>query len=167
MRAWRGSDIERLAAIADDERIAAWMSDTWPEPYTAADARWWVQEGQFSMGHNWALCHDDVPCGGLGLHLQSGFLRCNAEVGWWLAPEHWGRGAMLAAARELLAQCWAQPEVTRVFAPIHAGNARSMRLAEKLGMRLEAVQRRSAFKRGLVIDRHVWAIHRAAAEGLA
>jgi RimJ/RimL family protein N-acetyltransferase len=47
--------------------------------------------------------------------------------------------------------------VTRVFAPIHAGNARSIRVAEKLGMRLESVQPRSAFKRGEVIDQVLYA----------
>lgn len=47
--------------------------------------------------------------------------------------------------------------MTRVFAPIHAGNTRAMRVAEKLGMRLESVQPRSAFKRGEVIDRLLYA----------
>jgi RimJ/RimL family protein N-acetyltransferase len=35
-----------------------------------------------------------------------------------------------------------------------------VRVAEKVGMRLEAVQPRSAFKRGKVIDRVVYAAYR-------
>ena len=160
MRAWRESDVAQLACIADDERIAAWMSDTWPHPYTEADAHWWVSEGQFAMGTSWALCQDDVAQGGAGLHPQGGFQRCNVEVGWWLTPDCWGQGVVPAAARVLLERSFADAAVHRVFAPIHAGNTRSMRVAEKIGMRLESVQPMSAYKRGRVIERHLWASYR-------
>jgi RimJ/RimL family protein N-acetyltransferase len=160
MRAWHLDDVQNLAALGSDERIAAWMSDTWPTPYTEQDARWWVTEGQFSTGNVWALCLDDQPQGGVGMHPQQGFQRCNVEVGWWLNPACWGRGVVPCAARWVVEQAFTDPEVTRVFAPIHAGNTRSMRVAEKLGMRLESVQPRSAFKRGSVIDRHLFAIYR-------
>jgi [ribosomal protein S5]-alanine N-acetyltransferase len=160
LRVWRDGDVERLAALGSDERIACWMSDAWPTPYTEDDARWWVSEGQFSAGQTWALCLHNQPQGGVGLHPQQGFQRCNVEVGWWLSPDFWGQGVVPAAGRFVLAQAFANAEVTRVFAPIHAGNKRSMRVAEKLGMRLESVQPRSAFKRGTVIDRHLFAIYR-------
>ncbi len=92
----------------------------------------------------------------LGVPLQS-FLRCNVEPGWWLHPDHRGQGVVAQAASRVLALKLALPDVTRVFAPIHAGNTRAMRVAEKLGMRLESVQPRSAFKRGEVIDRLLYA----------
>ncbi|MFM7705643.1 MAG: GNAT family N-acetyltransferase [Rubrivivax sp.] len=159
MRAWRAGDVAALAQAANDERILQWMSDTWPSPYTEGDARWWIETGQHASGMAWALCQHDVPRGGAGLHPRSGFLRCNGEVGWWLHPDHWGQGVVPAAAAQVVQQAFALPEVTRVFAPIHAGNARSVRVAEKVGMRLEAVQPRSAFKRGQVIDRVVYAAY--------
>lgn len=162
LRRWRADDVPRLATIADDERIAAWMSDTWPMPYTEADARWWVEEGQLTNGENWAIAFDGVACGGCGRHPQAGFQRCNVEVGWWLAPEHWGRGLAVAAARFLIERSFVDADVHRVFAPIHAGNTRSMRVAQKAGMALESVQPLSAFKRGRVIDRHVFAAYRQA-----
>jgi [ribosomal protein S5]-alanine N-acetyltransferase len=161
LRRWQASDIARLAAIANDERIAAWMSDTWPAPYTEADARWWVQEGQLALGDNWCISHDGLAWGGCGSHRLAGFLRCNVEVGWWLSPDQWGQGIVSAAAQVLLRGSFEDPEVHRVFAPIHAGNTRSMRVALNAGLRLEAVQPQSAFKRGQVIDRHVFAAYRS------
>ena len=160
MRAWREDDVAALARAANDERILQWMSDTWPSPYTEDDARWWIGTGQHTGGMAWALCRDDVPWGGAGVHPQTGFQRCNVELGWWLHPDHWGQGVVPAAAVHLVEQAFALPEVTRVFAPIHAGNDRSVRVAEKVGMRLEAVQPRRAFKRGKVIDRVVYAAYR-------
>lgn len=160
LRPWRVADIPQLVAVADDERIGQWMSDTWPMPYTEADARWWVEEGQFSTGESWAIALDDVALGGCGRHPQAGFQRCNVEIGWWLAPSHWGRGVTPAAARVMVERSFADADVHRVIAPIHAGNTRSMRVAEKIGMQLESVQPLSAFKRGRVIERHVWAVYR-------
>jgi [ribosomal protein S5]-alanine N-acetyltransferase len=157
IRAWHVEDVPALALAADDERILGWMSDTWPSPYTEDDARWWIATGQHQNCTAWAICLHDVPRGGVGIHPLQGFLRCNVEVGWWL---HWGQGVASQAAAHVLAQALALPEVTRVFAPIHAGNTRSVRVAEKLGMRQESVQPRSAFKRGQVIDRVLYAAYR-------
>jgi len=159
MRPWREGDEAALVAVANDDAIVRWMSDTWPEPYRLADAQWWVQEGS-RQGSNWALCLDDVPQGGVGAQGQTGFQRCNVEVGWWMSPAHWGQGIVPLAAELVVEQALLNPEVSRVFAPIHAGNRPSMRVAEKIGMRLESVQPRSAFKRGTLIDRHLYALYR-------
>jgi RimJ/RimL family protein N-acetyltransferase len=160
IRAWHVEDVSALALAADDERILGWMSDIWPSPYTEDDARWWIATGQHQNCTAWAICLHDVPRGGVGIHPLQGFLRCNVEVGWWLHPDHWGQGVASQAAAHVLAQALALPEVTRVFATIHAGNTRSVRVAEKLGMRQESVQPRSAFKRGQVIDRVLYAAYR-------
>ncbi|RVT88670.1 GNAT family N-acetyltransferase [Inhella crocodyli] len=157
LRPWRSTDAEALARAANDDEVLRWMSDTWPEPYTLKDAQWWVDEGQLAMGDNWAICLHDVPQGGCGLSPLDGFQRCNLETGWWLAPAHWGQGVASHAARLMVARGLAQDGITRVFAPIHAGNTRSMGVARRAGMALEGVQRRSAFKRGQVIDRHLYA----------
>ena len=149
-----------LQPLGDDASIAQWMSDTWPMPYTLEDARWWACEGHAAQGDNWAICLDGVPQGGCGGLRQPGFLRCNVEVGWWLSPARWGQGITALAARFCVERAFANAEVTRVFAPIHAGNIRSMRVAEKAGLRLEAVQPHSALKRGRVITRHVYAAYR-------
>ncbi len=157
LRAWRDDDAEALARAANDDAILRWMSDTWPEPYTLKDAQWWVREGQMATGKNWAICLHDVPQGGCGLSPLDGFQRCNLETGWWLSPAQWGKGVASQAARQIVELGLAQPGITRVFAPIHAGNTRSMGVARRAGMTLEGVQRRSAYKRGQVIDRHLYA----------
>lgn len=160
LRPWQSGDEAALAAAANQPSIARWMSDTWPTPYTLDDAQWWVGTGSQELGRNWALCLHGVPQGGVGFQLQTGFQRCNAEVGWWLSPAHWGHGLTPLAARVAVDQALLNAEVTRVFAPIHAGNMPSIRVAEKIGMRLESVQPRSAIKWGEVIDRHLYALYR-------
>lgn len=163
LRAWRGGDADSLARHADNFEVWRWMSDGFPQPYTRAIAEHWVARGHIEFGgDNWAIALGDEAVGGCGIHPQDGPLRCNAEVGWWLAQAHWGRGIATRVAGALVARAFANPEITRVFAPIHAGNARSMRVAEKNGFVLEGVQRQGAVKAGRVIDRWVFARYRDA-----
>jgi [ribosomal protein S5]-alanine N-acetyltransferase len=161
LRAWQERDIERLAELANDERIGRWMSDTWPMPYTRDDAAWWVGRGQHERGSSWAVSCGEEVIGGVGLRPEAGFKRCNVEVGWWLAPAFWGQGVATAAARVMVALSFADKDVHRVYAPVHAGNERSARVAVKAGMRLESIQPHSAYKQGRVITRHLYACYRA------
>ncbi|MBB5204812.1 RimJ/RimL family protein N-acetyltransferase [Inhella inkyongensis] len=161
LRAWRADDAASLQPLGNDERIARWMADSWPMPYTAADAQWWVETGSREFGSCWAICLNDRPQGGCGVNPGLGFLRCNAEIGWWLNPDHWGQGLAVQAGRHCIEHALAQTEITRIFAAVHGGNERSMRVAGKLGMTLEGVQRQGAIKQGRVIDRHIYAIYRA------
>ncbi len=162
LRPWRAGDAPALALHADNPNVWRWMSDSFPHPYTLEIAEHWVTRGHIDFGgDNWAITFRDEAVGGCGIHPGAGPFRCNAEVGWWLAESHWGQGVATLVAAALVAQAFADPEITRIHAPVHAGNQRSMRVAEKNGFVLEGVQRQSALKAGQVIDRWIWARYRA------
>ena len=157
LRAWRAGDAPALALHANNVNVWRSMSDAFPHPYTLEIAQQWVTRGHIDFGgDNWAITCNDVAVGGGGIRQQAGQVRCNAEVGWWLAEAHWGCGVGTRVAMQLAAHALAQVDITRVFAPIHAHNERSMRVAEKAGFRLEGIQPQSAFKDGRVIDRWIW-----------
>ena len=163
LRAWRGGDAPALAMHADDREVWRHMSDRFPHPYTLALAEQWVSQGHVDFGgDNWAITFQDQAVGGCGIHQESGQFRCNAEIGYWLAQAHWGRGIVTRVAWALVGRAFANPEVTRVFAPVHAGNAASMRVLEKCGFVREGLLRQSAIKAGRVIDRVVYARYREA-----
>ena len=161
LRAWREADAPALAQHADNLNVWRHMSDGFPHPYTLAIAEHWVRRGHVDFGgDNWAIAFDDGAVGGCGIHQQEGQFRCNVEVGYWLAQRHWGRGIATRVARALAERALANAELTRVFAPIHAGNTASMRVAEKAGFVREALQPQSAIKAGRVIDRVLYARYR-------
>jgi RimJ/RimL family protein N-acetyltransferase len=158
LRAWRAADAESLARYANNERVWRNMSEAFPHPYSLALAQHWVDRGHIDLGgDNWAIAFDDEAVGGCGLHQGAGGDRCNAEIGYWLGEPFWGRGVVTQVARVLTEQAFARPEVTRVFAPVHADNPVSMRVLQKNGFYREAELRRSALKAGHVIDRVQWA----------
>jgi RimJ/RimL family protein N-acetyltransferase len=53
------------------------------------------------------------------------------ELGWWTAPAAWGKGYAPEAARAVLD--FVRPRRKRLISLIRAANARSIRVAEKLG----------------------------------
>jgi ribosomal-protein-alanine N-acetyltransferase len=166
LRAWRADDAAALAAIADDVEVWRHMSELFPHPYTLDVARSWVERGHVDFGgENCAIECGGQLAGGAGLHPGTGQFRCNVEIGYWLGRGFWGRGIATRVAARLTALAFEQPEVTRVFAGVHADNPRSMQVLAKCGFEREGVQRLSAIKAGRAIDRVIYARYRDAAVG--
>jgi [ribosomal protein S5]-alanine N-acetyltransferase len=162
LRAWRSTDASSLAKHADNANVWRWMHDGFPHPYTPEAAQEWASRGHVDYGgSNWAIAFEDEAVGGCGFHPFDGALRCNAEIGWWLGEAFWGRGVGSRAARRLVAVAFEDPALTRLCATIYAGNAASMRVAERAGLSLEGISRKSVHKAGRIIDRHIYSIVRA------
>lgn len=165
LRPWRTDDAADLSAVAGDPAVWRWMSDHFPHPYTLAHAQAWVTDGHRTFGGtNVAVAFEGRAVGGAGWVQGQGPQRCNAEIGYYLAPAHWGRGIGTAVVGELLRLALQGPEVTRVYAPIHAGNAASAGVLRRNGFVREGLQRLAAFKAGRVIDLELWAFYCEPAE---
>ena len=59
----------------------------------------------------------------------------DAEIGWWLARRHWGRGLATEAARCALRDAFERVGLERLISVAMVGNAASLRVMEKLGLR--------------------------------
>jgi [ribosomal protein S5]-alanine N-acetyltransferase len=161
LRAWRAGDAPALSTQANDEAVWRNMSEGFPHPYTLEIARHWVAQGHIDFGgDNWAITLHDLAVGGCGVHVGTGGMRCNAEIGYWLGRAHWGGGIATEVVQALTARAFADPQVMRVFAPVHAYNPASIRVLAKNGFQQEALLRLSAVKAGTVIDRVLMARHR-------
>jgi RimJ/RimL family protein N-acetyltransferase len=89
-----------------------------------------------------------------------------AAIGWLVDPPYAGRGYATEAARALLGICFEDLGVRRVVAGAFAANAASVRVMEKIGMRIETRTRGGSLHRDLgwqdgveaAILRDEWAI---------
>jgi RimJ/RimL family protein N-acetyltransferase len=164
LRPWRPQDdIDAVAAMNGDAEVMRWVAPNRPltRDETAAFlervARHWDERG-FGL---WALAPREDPsvCLGFAGLAVPAFLPDvlpAVEVGWRLAPAAWGRGLATEAARACVAHGFAALGLRSVVSIVDEGNARSLRVAEKLGMRrgrdrLHPVTRRRL--RVLVLDR--------------
>jgi ribosomal-protein-alanine N-acetyltransferase len=69
----------------------------------------------------------------------------DVEIGWWLAPTHWGQGLATEAARHALAYGFEVSNLERIVAIAHPANRDSLRVMERIGMRFE----REAMHKGI------------------
>jgi RimJ/RimL family protein N-acetyltransferase len=163
LRAFVPTDAPALQRHADDPEVAACLFDAFPQPYTPAAAEAWcgheANSGRF--GHVWAVVAAGEAIGSIGLVPGAGWLRCNAEAGWWIGRAHWRRGIASDALRQVVDWAFAAlPELTRVSAHIFADNAASQAVARKCGFAREGLLPRSAIKDGRAIDRVLCAAYR-------
>ncbi|MBN2336273.1 GNAT family N-acetyltransferase [Candidatus Bathyarchaeota archaeon] len=100
------------------------------------------------------------PIGTLGLHGFSG-RDGRAELGYDLLREHWGRGYMTEAARELVRYGFAEMGLNRIEATIDPENKRSVNLIERLGFMREGLLREKYFYGGRRRDELVYGLLRS------
>lgn len=163
LRALVPEDAPALVTHANDPAVARNMFDGFPQPYDEAAAHAWAgwQANSGEFGRVWAVVVDGGLVGCIGLVQQAGWLRCNAEVGYWIGQSHWRRGIMSDALRQVTDWAFAAvPDITRIHAGIFSSNDGSQAVARKCGYVREGLLRQSAIKDGAVIDRVVWATYR-------
>jgi ribosomal-protein-alanine N-acetyltransferase len=144
---WMREDWKEFQKIATDPLVVRYLGtgEAWP------DER--VQEFVARQCENWeehGIClwkvlpkASDKLIGICGLQRLPG--GPDVEIGWWLAPAHWGDGLATEAARHALAYGFEVGKLERIVAIAQAANRDSLRVMEKIGMRFE----REALHKGI------------------
>jgi RimJ/RimL family protein N-acetyltransferase len=145
LRPWRPADRAPFAAMNADPEVMRYVGRGEPltraqsdELVDAIDAHW--EQHGFGL---WCAAPREDPdacIGFVGLAIPS-FLPAvlpAVEVGWRLAQAAWGRGLATEGARAALDHAFGPLGLQSVISVIDPENHRSVRVAEKLGMRREA-----------------------------
>jgi ribosomal-protein-alanine N-acetyltransferase len=153
LRPWSPGDVEQLVAQANDRSIWRNLLAGFPSPYTVKDAEFWISHASNSAP-SLHLCIEvgGSVAGAIGVIVGSGTEEKTGQFGYWLGKSYWGKGVATAAATAMLQHVKAHLPVARLQAPVFEWNPRSMRVLEKIGFHREAVQRKSVFKDGELID---------------
>lgn len=144
VRSFRPGDEPTLQRAADDWQVARWLRDAFPHPYTIADARDWVAyastvEPQTEL----AIVDRRAVVGSVGFKLQDDMQRRSAEVGYWVASSHWGRGIATRALAALVRHAFDGFDLIRLFAGVKEGNVASAKVLAANGFELEGRLRKA------------------------
>ncbi len=154
LRSWQPSDAPAIVeCIAGDEEMAGWL-DRLPQPYTLADARFYIgMEGE----EKFAVTAADSGrvLGSIGLRWDTP--ESADEIGYWIRRDERGRGLMTRAV-VLVSQHAFAAGAARVFLRADPENVASCRVAEKAGFTCEGVMR-SAHWNPRLGRRQDWAIY--------
>ena len=166
LRMFHEGDFEAFARIAADPEAARYLGNGLPLTRMEAWRGLAAQIGHWTLRGYGALAIEEKATGEfVG---RAGFFNPEGwpgfELGWVVARERWGRGYATEAARRLLDYAFADLGRDHVISVIQPENAASIRVAERIGERIE--RRMELSGREVLIygvDRDAW---RARAEGL-
>lgn len=158
LRPWQWSDKESLIFNANNRNIWMNLRDRFPHPYTIKDAEEWLSMmvGVLPLTQ-FAIDVDNNAVGGIGIILNDDVHCIQAEIGYWLGEEYWGRGIATAALKAVTEYAFCNFELVRIYASIFEWNPASARVLEKAGFEFEARLKKSIIKDGKIIDQLVFA----------
>lgn len=163
LRPWRPEDAAALAAAANNPKIAANLRNSFPSPYTPADAEWFIRDC-ITHGEERRLARaimiEGKAAGSAGVFLKDDVYERSAELGYWLAEAYWGRGIMTEAVRRICREAFARFDIVRIFAEPFDSNLGSRRVLEKAGFTYEGTMRNGVFKNGRVLSYRVYSLLR-------
>lgn len=161
IRPWRADDAPALSRALSDPAILCRLRDGIPFPYTESDALDYIN-AMLSANRNstfaYAVDLDGTAVGSIGLFRQENIHRRTAELGYYLAQEHWGNGIMTAAVKLACEKAFADTDIVRIFAMPFANNFGSRRVLEKAGFNCEGIMKCNAFKDGKLLDTALYAL---------
>lgn len=158
LRAWRGEDLRAFADLNADPRVMEFF----PAPLTVAESAALLKRiraefdaegfGLYALERR----DDGALLGCTGLHRVTfpGVLHGEVEIGWRLHADVWGKGYATEAARACLAHA-AVLGIREVVSFTFAGNRRSERVMQRLGMTPAGEFGHPALPAGHPLSRHV------------
>ena len=160
LRKWNETDLNSLVKYANNSNVAKWLTNGFPHPYTQEDGKAYI-----SMITNdnpvkvFAIEVNGEAVGSIGIYPQSDIHEKNAEIGYWLAEEQWGKGIMTKAIQEIVEYGFQTFDIVRIFARPFSTNLKSHRALEKAGFKLEASLKKALFKKGEFMDELIYVKH--------
>ncbi len=138
LRAWLDSDAKNLYKYAKDLRVGPVTG--WKPHKNVAESRQIIKD-ILQVDETYALClkEDNLAIGNISI-MQGKRSRFNlpedeAEVGYWLGVEFWGKGLMTEAVREILRHGFEDFDLKKIWCGYFDGNYRSKRVQEKCGFK--------------------------------
>jgi RimJ/RimL family protein N-acetyltransferase len=101
-----------------------------------------------------------VAIGSIGVFRKDNIHFKTAEMGYYVAEEHWGKGIGTQAVKEVCQYIFENTDIIRIFAEPFAHNLGSCRILEKSGFMCEGILRKNAVKNGVILDMKMYAIVR-------
>lgn len=159
LRHFKDGDQESLVENANNIKIFNNVKDTFPHPYTYADASWWIEFCREidKPATTFAIDIDGTIAGAVGIIIGTDVQRVTAEIGYWLGENYWGKGIASEALKQMTDYVFQNfPDLVRLWAGVFEFNKPSMRVLEKAGYEFEGIRRKAAIKNGVVIDEYVY-----------
>jgi len=153
LRRFRISDSERMALLANNEKIARNLRDGFPNPYTKEHAEAWIMKFMDQEPQTFfAIEYQGEYVGNISLVKGMDVYRKSAEVGYFIGEDYWNKGIVTAALNLICEYGFANLDIVRIHTGVFSHNLSSQRVLEKCGFIKEGVFKNAVFKREQYFD---------------
>lgn len=154
LKKWTEEDKPYLIKLCNNAD-RTYLTGRLPYPYTEECADWWLNmvkehDGKDSLFR--AIVADGEIVGNITIEGKSDIFCKDAEIGYIVDKEYWGRGIATEATRLVVAEAFAALDIEKITSEVFATNKASARTLEKNGFKLEGVLRKAAYKNGVFYD---------------
>lgn len=160
LRPYQLADKLALVKHANNKNISDNLRDRFPNPYTEKDAEWFINfvlENN-NPGTNFTIEINNEAAGSIGFSLGEDVYRLNAEIGYWLGEEHWGKGIMTNVIKTIVKYIFKNFDIKRIYAMPFATSIGSVKALERAGFIKEAIIHNGVIKNSKVLDYYIYSI---------
>jgi RimJ/RimL family protein N-acetyltransferase len=149
LRTIETEDVAFLQKMVNDSRVRHGIAAV--DPITRTKETEWVESRGEGDDINFLIANDGEPVGTIGLKPPN-VVTGAVEVGYIVAPKHWGNGYATDALREVCGYAFEERRLNKVYANTYETNPASSRVLEKVGFKREGVHREQGFVDGKHVD---------------
>lgn len=124
----------------------------------------WLRQNEAKRGFYAGIWFDGELCGVVN-HLNVDWANRSVFLSYWLDAAHQGKGIVTACVRALVAHAFETWKLNRVTIECATENARSRRIPERLGFKLEGITRSSEWLHDRFVDHAIYGLLRGEYEG--
>lgn len=157
-------DRQLLVEYLNNGQLVKYLSSRIPQPYSLADADWWIEIGCKEGALARAITCNDVFCGVVGIYTKTAEYAHTAELGYWVAQQYWNLGIASAAVTQFTELVFASTAIRRIYAVVAAPNLASVQVLQKAGYLQEGVLKLAVQKQGQLCDEYLFAQVRSGAD---
>ena len=151
---WTSSDKKALMALCNAVD-RTFLSDRLPNPYTEADADWWlgmIAENEGKEGVWRSIWADGQLVGSISVERKNDGDRAIGEIGYMILTPFWSQGIGTEAVRQICEIAFRELALDQIIGQVFLENAASARVLEKNGFLLEEMKTGAVVKGGKALD---------------
>lgn len=161
LRPFTQEDLDAMVYHANNPKVAANLTDAFPSPYTRESGLLFLERVmKQDPAEVLAIEVDGEVVGNIGIHPQQDVNRLNAELGYFIGEEHWGKGIATEAIKLMVRYAFDHFDLQRIFARPFGTNIASQKVLQKAGFILEARIPEILIKNGQLEDELFFGIRR-------
>lgn len=159
IRDYRIEDIESLVKYANNYNVIKFLRNSFPFPYTKADAEKWIDYVLMNPESViFAIADSNELIGSISAVPPDEVNKYVAEVGFWIGEPFWNKGILSNALNVFANYLFSNYQLNRLTAKVYEGNDSSKRVLEKNGFILESTTKKNINKEDKFLDQYTYGL---------